>query len=238
MAMHLPCMCSLTRIGNDCKEMSTKFLGVNLDETLSWKLHISHITRKISRTLFAIKQTKRILPLDSLKTLYTALIHPHISYGILAWGNVNKNTLKPLEILQKRAIRTINRAHFNSHTEPLFKSSAVLKVSDQYIFQVTMFMYDYTHGNLPNSFNRTYLYNHEIHRHLQTRQSNMLYIPPCYSHYCGRMPLYHFPRIWNNYSALYYPYRSQFKQSVKISLIESYSSHIKCNNTHCRDCTS
>jgi len=157
MAMHLLCMCSLTRIGNDCKEMSTKFVGVNLDETLSWKLHISHITRNISRTLFAIKQTKRIIPLDSLKTLYTALIHPHISYGILAWGNVNKNTLKPLEILQKRAIRTINRAHFNSHTEPLFKSSAVLKVSDQYIFQVTMFMYDYTHGNFPNSFDRTYL---------------------------------------------------------------------------------
>ena len=91
----------LTRIGSDCIETSTKFLGVNLDETLSWTPHISHIARKVSRTLFAIKQMKHILPLDSLKTLYTALIHPHLSYGILAWGNANKSILKPLESLQK-----------------------------------------------------------------------------------------------------------------------------------------
>ena len=34
---------SLTRIGNNCPETSTKFLGIRIDENLSWKQHISYL---------------------------------------------------------------------------------------------------------------------------------------------------------------------------------------------------
>ena len=84
----------LERIGVGCKEESSKFLGVILDESLTWKQHINHINKKISKSLFAIKQVKHILNTDSLKILYSALIQPHINYGILAWGNATKSILK------------------------------------------------------------------------------------------------------------------------------------------------
>ena len=70
---------TLSRIGNDCTEKSTKFLGMHLDENLSWKYHINEINKKISKSLFFLKQVKKMLPLDSLKTLYYALIFPHLS---------------------------------------------------------------------------------------------------------------------------------------------------------------
>ena len=41
-----------------------------------------------------IKQVKYILPNDSLKTLYYALIQSHLTYVILAWGNASDSTLK------------------------------------------------------------------------------------------------------------------------------------------------
>ena len=76
----------LERIGNDCNEQSTKFLGMHIDEYLTWKKHISEVTKKVSRALFSIKQVKHVLPLDSLRTLYYALIHPHLCYGITPWA--------------------------------------------------------------------------------------------------------------------------------------------------------
>ena len=43
--------------------------------------------------MFVINQVKHLLPYDSMKTLYFSLVHPHILYGILAWGNANMATL-------------------------------------------------------------------------------------------------------------------------------------------------
>ena len=37
----------LNRIGNDCEEKSVTFLGINMDENLTWKYHLSHINTKI-----------------------------------------------------------------------------------------------------------------------------------------------------------------------------------------------
>ena len=122
--------------------------------------------------LFSIKQAKNILPKASLRTLYFALIEPHLSYGILAWGNANKKTLHKTEMLKKRAIRTINNAKYRSHTDPLFRKSQVLKLSDMYTLQATLFMYDYTNNRLPSSFSHIFPLNREIQESRLTRQSH------------------------------------------------------------------
>ena len=59
------------------------------------------------------------LPNDSLRTVYFSLIHPHLTYGILAWGNGPANLLNKTTILQKRALRAIYNKKYNSHTDPV-----------------------------------------------------------------------------------------------------------------------
>ena len=95
---------TLTRVGNGENEKSTKFLGVWLDENLTWKNHINHVGNKISRAIYMISQVKRILPIESLRTLYFAMIHPHISYNIMTWADVTNLDKAKLNKLQKRAI--------------------------------------------------------------------------------------------------------------------------------------
>ena len=52
----------IKRIGNDCEERATEFLGMFIDEHLAWKFHISHVNANVSRFLFAVYQVKNILP--------------------------------------------------------------------------------------------------------------------------------------------------------------------------------
>ena len=74
-----------------------------------------------------MKQSKVFLPKESLTTLYSSLINSHIVYGILAWGNAKPDILNKANLLQKSVLRAIHNKKYNSHTDPLFKQSVILK---------------------------------------------------------------------------------------------------------------
>ena len=102
------------------------FLGIVLDETLSWKNHITMITNKLSRINGVLHRLKFIFPKNILLTIYISLFMPHINYGSLVWGN----NFEAISKLQKRAIRTIIHSHYIAHSEPLLKQLNLLKVKD------------------------------------------------------------------------------------------------------------
>jgi hypothetical protein len=56
------------------------FLGVILDEYLSWKSHISHTANKISKSIGVIFKASFYLPLVSLRILYYSMIYPYHQY--------------------------------------------------------------------------------------------------------------------------------------------------------------
>jgi len=234
----------LSQIGKDFDEQYTKFLGVNIDEHLSWKFHLKHINTKISRALFMIKQVKHFLPTESLKTLYYSMIHPYITYGILAWGNAGRSEIKKTYLLQKRAIRIINKSSYNSHTDPLFKKSCILKVEDQYVYQATLFMQDYATRKLPVSFIDLFKYNYENQVNRETRQYFLMSIDRCDSIFASNLPLYNFPKLWNSWirssktdTSKPNFFNSQIKLKMKETFLSSYASTVKCSNIHCVDCT-
>ncbi len=165
------------------------------------------------------------------------MIHPYISYGILAWGNASQSIMKQTIILQKRAIRVINGAGYNSHTEPLFKKSQILKLNDLYEQEVVLFMFKYMNKKLPLSFDRTFIKNHEIQNNYSTRRANLIYIERCDSSFASRLPLYLFPKIWNKWCdrSLGISY-NQLKRKYKNSIFASYTTAVKCNNPHCKEC--
>ena len=150
---------------------------MHINENRTWKQDIAAVKRKVSSTLFFIKQVKHVLPPDSLRTLYFALIHPHLSYVITVWGNADQNVIIPLMLVQKRAIRVINHASYYSHTGPKFKKSGILKLEDLFYYQSLLFIHDYMSNKLPNSFNGCFPTNSDMSNALTTRQSRLLHVP-------------------------------------------------------------
>ena len=66
---------------------STKFWGLIIDITLSWKGHITRQTSKLNKACYAIRAIKPFMSLDVLKIICYSYVHSVISYGIIFWGN-------------------------------------------------------------------------------------------------------------------------------------------------------
>ena len=106
----------------------TNFLGVQVDNKLTWKAHIAHICNKVTKSLAILRLVRSIFPKSILKMIYMSLIYTYINYCNLIWGSANPTNIEPLFLLQKKAIRIVNHASYLEHTDPLFKKSKLLTV--------------------------------------------------------------------------------------------------------------
>ena len=75
---------------------SIKFLGIMLDEHLTWRNHITAIENKISKKLGLLYKAKRVLNMNALKSLYFSFIHSYLNYGNIVWASVTQTKLKKL----------------------------------------------------------------------------------------------------------------------------------------------
>ena len=76
---------------------SIKFLGVLLDENLSWKDHIKYIENKVTKNIGLIYRAKLFLDKTSLLTLYYSYINTYLNYANLSWGSTNRTNPKKLQ---------------------------------------------------------------------------------------------------------------------------------------------
>ena len=72
---------------------NTKFLGLTLDSTLSWKPHIDTISTKLSSAGFALRLLRPLLSLESLRMEYFSYFHSIMTYGIIFWGNSRRSSV-------------------------------------------------------------------------------------------------------------------------------------------------
>ena len=142
-----------------------RYLGVYIDCNLTWKNHIQYISKKIKRSVGILSKIRHYVPFAILSQLYYTLIFPYLSYAATTWGNTYLSTLKPLTILQKKAVRLICFAEFNEHSSPLFFKLGVLKLSDIIFLQNALFMHDYHTDALPSVFQGFFKPIHNIHRY-------------------------------------------------------------------------
>lgn len=88
----------------------TKFLGVWLNDNISWESHIRQLILKLKRNLMLLKRSKNFLNQKALKLVYYGHFHSHLKYGILLWGSMlSQNQTNRLQKLQDQAIQLLHR---------------------------------------------------------------------------------------------------------------------------------
>ena len=142
-----------------------------MDNNLNWKSHATYIAKKIKRSIGILSKLRYYVTLDTLITLYFALLYPFLICGILIWGNTYPTNIKPLFILQKRAIRLTTFSKFDEHTSPLFKITGILKFFDLVTLPISLFMFKFHKKLLPTVFDTYFRPISTIHNY-RTRLSS------------------------------------------------------------------
>ena len=153
---------SISINGNPVEQVTNfNFLGITLDQNITWNDHISKISIKVARVIGIMNKLKHIFPHQILRTLYNSLIHPHLIYGLYIWGF----SAKRLTILQKKVVRILARRPYISHTTSIFKDLKILKLKDQYSIQLYKLYHKNTNNLLPSYFNSFTPYYDVEHNH-------------------------------------------------------------------------
>ena len=151
---------SLIINGKKLKKVDTvKFMGVLIDENLSWEPQIEHIKQKLNASIIVIKRIRKFIPESEYMKLYDALFKSHLSYCISCWGGISNYKLATIFSLQKRCVRllfgtaptydhasyyetcarvrtyeeNVTKEYSLEHTKPLFANQNILTLHHLYI---------------------------------------------------------------------------------------------------------
>ena len=108
-----------------------KFLGLIVDECLTWKEHSNRVLNKIKTNKKLLMNAKNLLDTKSLGVVYHAHIYSHLTYGLVIWGSMfNQQSVDELFKIQKQCIQTVMKRGQKDHTDPMFRQLKSLRFPD------------------------------------------------------------------------------------------------------------
>uniref|UniRef100_A0A2H1WZJ2 SFRICE_040385 n=1 Tax=Spodoptera frugiperda TaxID=7108 RepID=A0A2H1WZJ2_SPOFR len=143
---------NLSSMSCDCpcieKVAQTKYLGVVLDQALSWYPHIEQTSGRIRKLSWVFKTLRHIVPtkLESCKNrprnllneIYVALAQSVLLYCIPIWGGAAKTKFIHLERAQRALIKLMYFKNKRFPTSSLYQISDLLSVRKLYILQIVL----------------------------------------------------------------------------------------------------
>ena len=207
----------------------TKFLGVIIDNKLTWKEHISYISGKVAKGIGIISKVRKYLNKNTLLDLYYSFIYPYLTYCNQVWGLTCQSYMNALVKLQKRAIRIISGAHPRTHTDPLFTELKLLKCDEINKYLVGRHMYRIYNEDI-TLFDSMFMKNAQVHNY-GTRQRDHYHVPGLKSR-LGKIDLrYNGAIVWNNILSSSVPVdvsQAVFSKQLKYAIINGTLWKITC----------
>ena len=90
-----------------------------------------------------IAKLKRHGTVQSLVSVYYALVHTYLTYGCILWGNNYEAPLSQLVKLQNKAIRIINNVPIRDHVNPHYVGLGLIKLPDIIKLSTCQLFYDH-----------------------------------------------------------------------------------------------
>ena len=120
---------------------SAKYVGLTLDENLSWDAHIDDVCNNLVKYFSIFYNIGNVVTSHVVRAIYFACIHSRIKYGIETYGSASEYKISKLQILQNKLLKLLTKMERRYSTNELHKSLNILKVKHIYETSVLMFVH-------------------------------------------------------------------------------------------------
>ena len=128
-----------------------KYLGLHIDEYLDWSLFINHLSHKLVKANAMICRLCYYVNEATIKLIYYAFFHSHLSYLCPAWGQ-NLIPKHCIYLPQKKAMGIVSFACYDVHTVPLFMKLNIINFSDLILLSNCLFILKHCISKSPSVF--------------------------------------------------------------------------------------
>lgn len=200
------CMC-LT------KAETINYLGVQLDNTLSWKNHINLLSKRTRKLIYVFKTLRHIAEFNLLKSVYFALAQSILSYCITSWGGTCKTRMIELERAQRALLKVMTFKPFRYPTKDLYANCDVLTVRQLFIKETILDQ----HSKL--------VFSDEIAS--ARRKDKVCYLPPVKTSFAQRFQFFLGPSLYNKVNAIIniYPLNTKKCKEKLINWLKDQNYH-------------
>ena len=202
---------------------SIKFLGVTIDTNVNFGVHGSHILRRLSMALGAMRKLSYYAPHSVILSVYYSLFYCHLTYAVIVWGNSSANLVRKISSLQRQAVRLLD---WYSPYSDIFTRFRLLEFKFIYKYFCVVALFNILRGC--NTYFSGRIENTQVSHSHDTRgvADFALTNIRCRTACSQRNFLFHAISLWNDLPLLIrqLPNIHQFKRDVKIHyLAEQYS---------------
>ena len=177
---------------------SVKYLGVLLDEKVTWSQQIEYLSKRLSSAAGIFSKLRYYLDIRTMIEMYHALFNSKLQYAILCWGSTSSTSLSKLQTLQNKAIRNMNKAPRFYRLDNYYLNQRILKVHDLFYLEVAKFMHGHFHGTLPICFSSFFIESRYLHRYNTRQTSGTNYNISNFRTNRGQRSIqFQGPKIWN-----------------------------------------
>ena len=125
----------------------TKYLGVHIDDKLTFKNHTSHIANKLSKGNRLLAKLRHFTDQSNLLNFYHANLHSHINYCSNAWGSAAESYIKRLGNLQNKSLNLISFKKLDpSNSDAIYKENRLLPVNKAICLNQCLFIWKIVHS--------------------------------------------------------------------------------------------
>jgi len=199
-----------------------KFLGLTLDENLSWNQHIEELCNKLKSLFHIFYNIRNYVFKKEIQAIYYTLVYSRIKYGINIYGQAGSTKMLKIQTLQNQLLKVLSEKKYRYPTEKLHKELDLLLVKDIANQELLTFVYNYFSNSLPPVFDN--YFEPFDHQYGTRNGSSTIRVENHDTNMAAASVLVKGAKLWNNLPFCYknITNRKNFRTKYKKDIINLY----------------